>query len=382
MTNTPTAEIPVFPLPPLPPLPPIPPQLSVPALWPMVLAKAAPELLAKNLEFVEEEIKIHEEQRPEVATPHVVRVDLRTMVLRDYGRPGGIPTLVDAPYAGHSAVIADYAKGQSLVETLVDNGIGHVALTDWKSATDDMKDFDIDNYLAELIVAIDDLGGRVNLVGLCQGGWMSAMAAARFPEKVNTLVVAGAPIDADAGDGPIKHMAHQTPMKFYEDLVNLGGGLMRGKFMLQGWKNMHPDEHYIKEHIDLYEHIDDPAFVAKRETFARWYENPLDLPGRWYLQAIGQLFKENRFAKGEFIGLGRRLNLKAIACPVYLLAGESDDITTKEQVFDAEKYLGTPKERIVKKLIPGGHIGLFMGSRTLKETWPLVARWITDAGAG
>ena len=30
-----------------------------------------------------------------------------------------------------------------------------------------------------------------------------------------------------------------------------------------------------------------------------WYENPIDLPGRWYLQAIEQLFKENRLAKGE-----------------------------------------------------------------------------------
>jgi poly(3-hydroxybutyrate) depolymerase len=69
-------------------------------------------------------------------------------------------------------------------------------------ATDDMKDLDIDSYLAELNVAIDDLGGRVKLVGLCQGGWMSAMAAARFPKKVDALVLAGAPIDTDAGDGP------------------------------------------------------------------------------------------------------------------------------------------------------------------------------------
>ncbi len=63
-----------------------------------------------------------------------------------------------------------------------------------------------------------------------------------------------------------------------------------------------------------------------------------------------QIFKENRFAKGQFIGLGRRLDLKDITCPVYLLAGESDDITTREQVFDADKYLGTPKNRIEKKL--------------------------------
>jgi poly(3-hydroxyalkanoate) synthetase len=109
-------------------------------------------------------------------------------------------------------MIADYHKGQSLVETLLANGIGHVALTDWKSATLDMKDLEIDNYLAEMVVAIDDLGGRVNLVGLCQGGWVSAMIAARFPDKVTKLVLAGAPIDTDAGNGPIKRMAHKSPM--------------------------------------------------------------------------------------------------------------------------------------------------------------------------
>jgi polyhydroxyalkanoate depolymerase len=353
---------------------------SVPAFWPMALAaaliKSGAELYAKNLKFVEEEIKINAELRPNLATANTVRLDLRTMLLRDYGKPGGIPTLVVAPYAGHTAMIADYHKGQSLVETLLANGISHVALTDWKSATDDMKDLEIDNYLAELVVAIDDLGGRVNLVGLCQGGWASAMVAARFPQKVQSLVLAGAPIDTDAGDGSIKCMAHESPITFYQELVALGGGLMKGTFMLQGWKNMHPEQHYFKKHVDLYEHINDPAYLEKEETFESWYENPIDLPGRWYLQVITQLFKENRLAKGTFSGLGRRLNLKDITCPVYLLAGEADDITTTEQAFNADKYLGTSSDRILKKLVPGGHIGLFMGSRTLREAWPEIARWI------
>ena len=353
---------------------------SVPAFWPMAMAmrllEDSAELYVKNLKFVEEEIKIHDELRPVLATPNRARLDLRTMVLREYGTPGEIPTLVDAPHAGHTAVIADYHEGQSLVRTLLANGVGHVALTDWKPATDDMKDLEIDNYLAEVVVAIDDLGGRVNLVGLCQGGWVAAMIAARFPEKVNALVLAGAPIDTDAGDGPIKRMAHQIPISFYEELVALGGGLMKGKFMLQGWKNMNPEQHYIQEHVDLYEHIDDPAYLAKEETFYRWYENPIDLPGRWYLQVIEQLFKENRLAKGEFIALGRKLDLSDITCSTYLLAGAADDITTPEQVLDAAKYLGTPARRIVQETVPGGHIGLFMGARTLREHWPRIARWI------
>jgi polyhydroxyalkanoate depolymerase len=354
--------------------------LSVPAFWPMAMATAlaeeGSELYARNLKFIEEEIKIHETHRPAPATANRVRLDLRTMTLRDYGTEEGTPTLVDAPYAGHSAVIADYHKGQSLIETLLDNGIGHVALTDWKSATPDMKDFDIDNYLAEMVVAIDDLGGRVDLVGLCQGGWLSAMVAARFPDKVRTLVLAGAPIDTGAGNGSIKRMANAYPVSFFEELVELGGGLMKGKFMLQGWKNMHPVQHYIGNHVELYEHLDDPRYLAKEETFERWYENPLDLPGRWYLQAIVQLFKENRLAKGEFVGLGRKLNLRAITCPLYLLAGAADDITTIGQVLAAAKLVGTPKQNIVQRTVPGGHIGLFMGAGTLKEHWPRIARWI------
>jgi hypothetical protein len=47
-----------------------------------------------------------------------------------------------------------------------------------------------------------------------------------------------------------------------------------------------------------------------------------------------------------------------------------------EQVLDAAHYLGMPKTRIVRKTVPGGHIGLFMGGRTLKEHWPDIAHWI------
>lgn len=109
-----------------------------------------------------EKIKADHAMKPRLATPNRVQLDLRLLRLRDYGKPGGIPTLIDAPHSGRTAMIADYHDGQSLVQTFLANGIGHVALTDWKSATADMKDLDIDSYLAAVIVAIDDLGGQVN----------------------------------------------------------------------------------------------------------------------------------------------------------------------------------------------------------------------------
>ena len=40
----------------------------------------------------------------------------------------------------------------------------------------------------------------MNLVGDCQGGWLATIYAALHPERVNTLTIAGAPIDFHAGD--------------------------------------------------------------------------------------------------------------------------------------------------------------------------------------
>jgi poly(3-hydroxyalkanoate) synthetase len=360
-------------------------RVNVPLFWPFAaaeqLAEKGMELMGKNLQFLAEEQKVYHELRPRLATRNRVALDLRTMLFRDYSENGakGVPTIVDAPYAGHTAMIADYQKGQSLIETLLANGVERVYLTDWKSATPDMKDLEIDQYLAEINVCVDDVGGEANLVGLCQGGWMSAMYAARYPKKVRRLVLAGSPIDTGAGDGPVKRMAQTYPLSFYEEMIAMGQGLMLGKFMLQGWKAMHPEEHYIQEHVDLYEHMDDPAYLRKREAFESWYENPIDLPGRWYLQVIQQIFKENRLFEGKFVGLGRVLDLQSVTCPVYLLAGEGDDITTPEQVFNAAKQLGTPKDQIVSKLVPGGHIGLFMGSQVLCDAWPGIARWLTGS---
>jgi poly-beta-hydroxyalkanoate depolymerase len=159
-------------------------------------------------------------------------------------------------------------------------------------------------------------------------------------------------------------------------MVESGGGRMLGQYMLAGWKDMHPGAQYLGKFIDLYAHVTDEKYLKRTEHFESWYENPIDLPGRYYLQAIDLLFKKNLFAKGKFVGLGRELKPKDIRCPLFLLAGGADDITTREQVFAAEQLVGTASAQIRKQIVPGGHIGLFMGSNTLTGVWPDIGAWI------
>src|SRR5712671_770445 len=150
---------------------------SVPWFWPFAAAMEFGEegmrLFEDNVRFLSEAQLINAPPPPEWATPNRVDLELNTMRLRDFStqplHAGATPVLIDPPYAGHSSSIADYAQGQSLVETLRAAGHDRVLVMDWKSASAEMKDYDIDRYLAEINVVVDDFRTPVHLVGLCQG---------------------------------------------------------------------------------------------------------------------------------------------------------------------------------------------------------------------
>jgi pimeloyl-ACP methyl ester carboxylesterase len=76
-------------------------------------------------------------------------------------------------------------------------------------------------------VLVDHVGGLVDLVGLCQGGWLSLVYAGRFPAKVRKLVMAGAPVDIAAQQSGLSAIAEATPLIMFESLVNFGDGLVR-----------------------------------------------------------------------------------------------------------------------------------------------------------
>src|SRR6516225_1851428 len=173
---------------------------SAALLWPALVAAEAGRLtsdLAQDLAS----LAAGAAQGSEVgsrrwATRNLVTLELPTMRLRDFSTCGeGVPALVCAPFALHRATIGDFAHQHSLIETLLAEGIHHLLLTDWRSATAEMRFFSIDTYLADLNVAVDHVGGKVDMIGICQGGWMALIFAARFPQKVRKLVIAGAPVD-------------------------------------------------------------------------------------------------------------------------------------------------------------------------------------------
>jgi poly(3-hydroxyalkanoate) synthetase len=315
---------------------------------------------------------------PEWATANRVALELPCMRLREFFADARAkPTLICAPFALHRATIADFAPGHSLVRALHGAGLSRICVTDWLSASPEMRYLSIDNYLADLDVAIDELGGNVDLVGLCQGGWMALLFAARFPEKVRKLVLAGSPVDIQAGESVLSRLAMQMPLAGFQRLVDLGGGRILGDRVLGLWGPRMLDSESIRQLLQVPRRISGPAFRRLAAEFREWHAATVDLPGTYYLEVVEWLYKQNRLAEGRLVALGHRIDLARVRTPLFLLAARDDDVVAPGQVLATEARVGTPVSEIETATIPCRHMGLFMGARTLQTIWPKIARWLT-----
>ncbi len=350
-------------------------------LWPALAAAANSDfsaLLARqlvDLALGEETAKAAAEQS--WTTLNAVALDLGTVRLRDFSRgETREPALICTPLALHGATIADLAPGHSLVAALRGFGVGHLFVTDWRSATQSMRYLGVDDYLADFNVLVDQIGPPVDLIGLCQGGWMTLVYAARFPGKVRKLVVAGAPVDTAIAHSALSLLAQNTPLAVFRGLVCAGSGLLSGRRALKYWGPDAISDESIRDCLQTDDPVDSVGFAELRERFQRWYSWTLDLPGAYFLDVVEKLYKRNAIASGEFVALGRKIDLKTLAAPLYLLAARDDELVTPAQLFAAEQLMDAWPGQVCKVVMPGRHLSLFAGKTALQKQWCDVAQWL------
>jgi poly(3-hydroxyalkanoate) synthetase len=319
--------------------------------------------------------------RPSWHAPHTIVLEAPIARLRDFSttgrRPRVVPTLVLPPQAGHDSCIVDFAPDQSQMRTILDAGLTRAFTLDWIGATHATKDAGIEDYIEVIDRAVDHIGTPANLVGDCQGGWLAAIYAALRPERVNTLTIAGAPIDFHAGDAAIhaavRHFAPTGDLAFYRALVASGGGVFKGDSMLAAFILLKPEDELGRQ-TQLLANIRDRAHVERYRHFEDWFRHTQDIPGRFYLWIVEHLFRDNALVRGRLRVGDELVDLSRIICPINLLAGAKDHITPPDQVWALQSAVGTPTNDITRRLASGGHLGLFMGHEALGEHWtPIMA---------
>lgn len=286
-----------------------------------------------------------------------------------------VPTLVLPPQAGHSSHVVDFSPAQSQLGAIAEAGLTRLFALEWRPATTATRHTTITDYVELIDRSIRHLGGRANLVGDCQGGWLAAIYAALHPDRVHTLTLAGAPIDFHAGESVIASSTRAMTGAFglapYRALVAAGGGNMPGHAVLTNFIAIQPQGE-ISRQLELLAHITDDGHVERYRAFEDWFKHTQDIPGAFYLWLVEHLFHGNELISGRLVVDGRRADLAAITCPLFLLAGSTDHITPAAQLFAAADAVGTPADQVTRRITHGGHLGLFMGREALRTDWPVL----------
>lgn len=295
-----------------------------------------------------------------------------------------VPTLVVPPRSGHDSCVVDLSEDESLLGTALTAGLSNLHCVEWLNPAGSAADSGIEAHLRVLADAVDTLGGRVNLIGFSQGGALAAMHAARAPESVLTLTLAAAPIDCHRGRRPHSDLVRRLlgeKLGAHAFSVLPGVRLPTGHLQSTGLQAAELPWSLTRL-ARLWGGIDDDATIRAESAYQDWLQQPQDVPARFYRWSIEHLFMRNELARGVLTVGGDPVDLSAIKCPLFLIAGGADPIVPPEQLWAIAGLVSTPPRDIVKISADCGHLGLVTDAAVLRARWLPLLRDVLLVSSG
>ncbi len=309
-------------------------------------------------------------------TPRDTVLEDGTAKLYRFRRTGptdpGLPVLL-VPSMINRWYVMDLRPGVSLAGALVDAGLD-TWLLDWGSPEDEDRYrtwADAVDRIARMVRRTKRETGadRVVLLGYCMGATIGAVYASLYPDDVAGFINLGGPIDfSHAGLlGALVDRAHFDP----EEVT--AGGNLPAELMQSGFLALRPTGQLTKW-VGLLDRGLDPDYRAAFAAIETWANDNISFPVRTYVTYIRELYQENRLMAGGHSVHGRPVNLANIRCPVLTITASRDHICPPASALALNDRVSTDDVETIE--VPGGHVGMMVGSRAPKTLYPAIADWI------
>jgi len=286
--------------------------------------------------------------------------------------PTGLPVLL-VPSMINRWYVMDLRPGVSLANALVEEGLD-TWLLDWGIPEDEDRYrtwADGVDRIARMVRRTKRETGadKVILLGYCMGGTMSSTYAALHSDELAGLINMAGPIDfSHAGLlGTLVHRAHFDP----EALTAAGN--LPAEMMQSGFVALRPTTQ-ISKWVALADRGTNPSFREGFSALETWANDNIPFPGASYVTYIRELYQDNQLVKGEFRVRGRLADLSKITCPVLTITASRDNICPPPAATALNDLVGAEDVESIE--VPGGHVGMTIGSKAPKRLYPAIAEWI------
>ena len=279
--------------------------------------------------------------------------------------------LVNRPY------IVDLQQDRSIVQNLLNLGMD-IYLIDW-GYTDrgdmflTMDDY-INGYVDNCVNAVRKRHGldAVNVLGICQGGTFSLCYASMHPKKVKNLITMVTPVDFSARDSLLNVWVQSLDVDGMVDtLGNVPGDFMNGGFLM-----LKPFQLMAQKYVGIVSILDQQQSMRSFLRMEKWIFDSPDQAGETFRQFIKDLFQDNKLIKGELEIGGERIDLGRVTMPILNIYATEDHLVAPASSMALERYVGS--KDVTTLPFPGGHIGIYVSSRSQKVLAPAIASWVKE----
>ncbi|RXK50322.1 class III poly(R)-hydroxyalkanoic acid synthase subunit PhaC [Halorientalis pallida] len=281
--------------------------------------------------------------------------------------------LINKPY------ILDLQAERSVVRRLLEAG-HDVYLIDWNepSRMDQFLTLDdyVNRYIHNCVEEVAERTGneKINILGYCMGGTMTAMYAALHPEKVNAMALMAAGLYFDETGGVLEDWGSE---EYYdpEDVTDVFGNVPAGMLDV-GFALMDPVDNYVSKYVRLYDNLENEAFVENFARMERWLGEGIDLAGAAYEQFLGDIYQDNKLYENELYLDGKHVDVENIDMPLLQLMGEYDHLIPAAASKPFNDVVGSDDIETIE--YPTGHIGLSVSGSSHEDVWPRAAEWFHE----
>lgn len=281
--------------------------------------------------------------------------------------------LVNRPY------ILDLQPNRSVIRQLLKRGFD-VYLIDWGVPTAADRTLRLHDYVCRFMknvvnfVCSHSESSKLNLLGYCMGGTMSAMYTALYPEQIKNLILMAAPIDF-SGDESLLNLWTREENFDVDGLVDAFGNCP-GSFLQSSFQVMQPVQNFVEKYIGFAEKLDDDAFLENYFAMERWATDNIPVAGETFREFVKHLYHQNQLVMGEFQLKERPVKLQNITCPLLTLVADQDHLVPPNSTLAIQHYVSS--KFVHNMSIDAGHIGLAVSSKAHRQLWPDAAMWIAD----
>jgi polyhydroxyalkanoate synthase subunit PhaC len=311
-------------------------------------------------------------------TPSRVALTTPAFRLRSYG-PGtgkGQPVLIVAAPIKRSS-IWDLAPHASPVRLLADAGFA-VHLLEWLDPAPSDADAGLDRFVERIGTAVDATGTAPVLLGHSLGGTLAALFCARYPQRAAGLALLEAPLHFGPDAGAFAPVVAASP---HAGWLQEGFGLVPGAFLDLVTTAAAPREFLLERYVDFWTSGMQGRLRLHLQV-VRWTLDECALPGRLVTEVAEELYRHDRFHRGELVIAGAPVGPATLTTPLLNIINPMQEAIPASAIVPFHEAAASPCKQLLEYRGEHGtalrHVGVLVGHAALTTIWPKIIDWAAE----